>query len=402
MHRTLFDNTQPAVFVLDGNQRTALAVVRSLGRRGIRVMVGESTKQSLAGASRYCWKQVIYPSPTDDPERFSAEVSRITRENDIAVVLPMTDVTATIVLRHRSLLHDDALPFPSWESFDRLTNKCALAGHAASLGVSIPATICIGSREELSLALDRIDFPAVVKSAHSKIWFQGAWVGTGVRYVRSRDELVAAVEETPWLGQAPVLIQQCIEGEGQGVFALYDHGRPLAWFAHRRVREKPPSGGVSVLSESIPLLQQLRESTDKLLSSVGWHGVAMAEFKVSQDGRPYLIEVNGRFWGSLQLAVDSGVDFPYLLYRLATGQQVEPVTEFEIGRKCRWLFGDLDRLYLVMKGKQAGGMATKLRAVAEFLRLREPGMRYEVNRFDDMKPFLVELGNYIRAVAKKV
>lgn len=399
MSRLRLDHSLPAVLVLDGNQRSALAVVRSLGRRGVPVVVGEATARSLAGASRYCWRRIRYPSPLIDPEGFVTEVSRVVREYGMQV-LPVTDITTAIVLKHRSLFGEQVLPFPAWEDYERLTNKCSLARHAGSLGVLTPATLCIQNRDELPAVVDQIRFPAVVKAAYSKVWVRDTWVATSVQYVYSREDLFAAVAQLPWHGQAPILIQQCVVGEGQGVFALFDHGRPLVWFAHRRVREKPPSGGVSVLSESISLPQQMLESARTLLTSVGWHGVAMVEFKVSQDGRPYLIEVNGRFWGSLQLAVDSGADFPYLLYRLAIGQQVEPVTEFSIGRKCRWLLGDLDRLYLIIKGKQAGGMTTKLKAVAEFLRFREPGMRYEVNRLDDMKPFLFELGNYIRAIAK--
>ena len=394
------DHSLPAVLVLDGNQRSALAVVRSLGSQGVPVVVGESTARSLAGSSRYCWRQLCYPSPVVDPDGFVAEISRYVRENGVQLVLPVTDITTAIVLKNRSLFGEQARLFPALENYELLTNKCLLARYASDLGVLTPATVCIQHRDELPAAASQVRFPAVVKAAYSKVWVQNAWVATGVKYVRSRDELFAVVAQLPWHGQAPILIQQCVDGEGQGVFALFDHGRPLAWFAHRRLREKPPSGGVSVLSESIPLPQQMQKAANVLLTSAGWHGVAMVEFKVTQDGRPYLIEVNGRFWGSLQLAVDSGVDFPCLLYRLAIGKPVVPAAEYQVGRKSRWLLGDLDSLYLTLKNRQAGGVTAKLRAIIEFLRLRSPGMRYEVNRAGDMKPFLTELRSYILAVFK--
>ena len=81
----------------------------------------------------------------------------------------------------------------------------------------------------------------------------------------------------------------------------------------------------------------------KLLKLMKWYGVAMVEFKEDpRDGIAKLMEVNPRFWGSLQLAVFSGVDFPYLIYRMAKGESFEPVLTYGVGRRCRWLLpGDL-------------------------------------------------------------
>ena len=86
--------------------------------------------------------------------------------------------------------------------------------------------------------------------------------------------------------------------------------RPVAFFAHKRLRERPPWGGVSVLSESAEPDPRLKALARQLLDDACWHGVAMVEFKVAPDGTPYLMEINTRFWGSLQLAIDAGVDFP--------------------------------------------------------------------------------------------
>lgn len=127
----------------------------------------------------------------------------------------------------------------------------------------------------------------------------------------------ARIVASPQLFNYPFTIQSFVKGTGQGVFALFKHGSPVCYFSHRRLREKPPTGGVSVLSESAPLNQQLKESAERLLLSAKWHGVAMVEFRVAEDGTGYLMEVNPRFWGSLQLAIDSGVDFPWWLFWFA-------------------------------------------------------------------------------------
>jgi predicted ATP-grasp superfamily ATP-dependent carboligase len=164
------------------------------------------------------------------------------------------------------------------------------------------------------------------------------------------------------------------------------------------LREKPPSGGVSVLSESIEVDFQQREAATKILDSAKWHGVAMVEYKVASDGRPYLIEINPRFWGSLQLAIDAGIDFPELLYQLAIGGKLDVANSYKIGTKSRWLLGDLDHLYLTFRNGRSHGdrRASKWKTVIEFLNVSGESTRFEVNRWNDLSPFVFELRQYLR------
>ena len=149
------------------------------------------------------------------------------------------------------------------------------------------------------------------------------------------------------------MIQEKIIGPGTGLFTLYDTNRHLALFSHRRIREKPPSGGVSVVSESVPLDKEMVAAADKLLSAVGWTGVAMVEFKRDlKDGKAKLMEINGRFWGTLQLAVSSGVDFPVLLLEYLQGKPpADPIANYEIGHKLKWFLGTLDHLIIRLKNR---------------------------------------------------
>ncbi len=193
------------------------------------------------------------------------------------------------------------------------------------------------------------------------------------------------------------MLQECVPGRGQGVFAIYNHGKSIAFFSHQRLREKPPWGGVSVLSESTEADPALLKHAKSLLDAANWHGVAMVEFKVDGD-TPYLMEINTRFWGSLQLAIDAGVDFPWLLYQIACSQPIEPIKDYKTGVRLRWLLGDLDHLYLILKDKKAG-IGKKLRTIACFL---TPNRRtkHEVNRWGDLKPFAWEIKQYLRNILK--
>ena len=182
--------------------------------------------------------------------------------------------------------------------------------------------------------LDKLPpFPVVVKPALSKTNVGDEILSAGVMYAKDLDELLH-LYATVQILRYPSLIQEMITGEGTGLFTLFDKNKHLALFSHRRLLEKPPSGGVSVMSESIPLDQEMVDSASKLLSAVGWTGVAMVEFKRDiRDNKPKLMEINGRFWGSLQLAVASGVDFPSLFVDYCQGRSPQIIDHLLIRAK---------------------------------------------------------------------
>jgi hypothetical protein len=218
-----------------------------------------------------------------------------------------------------------------------------------------------------------------------------------VHYADTRDELVQLYEAVEYLRSEPSLIQRRIAGPGLGVFALFDRGRPITEFAHRRLREKPPSGGVSVLRESAPLDPRLKRAAVHLLGPLAWHGVAMLEFK--QDARTgdlFLMEVNGRFWGSLQLAIDAGIDFPWLACELALGRPVASPLEYRTGVTSRWLVGDFDHLLLRLCKRNSDlrlphSAPTRWQVVKDFFQFSGPDLHYEVISLRDPGPALHEL-----------
>jgi predicted ATP-grasp superfamily ATP-dependent carboligase len=121
----------------------------------------------------------------------------------------------------------------------------------------------------------------------------------------------------------------------------------------------------------------------------------MVEFKRdARDGVAKLLEINGRFWGSLQLSVDAGVDFPYLLYQLALAGDVEPVSTYATGVRLRWWLGDVDWLLLRLREPD------RLRALREFLTPAGRLARGEILRRDDPAPAVVELSQYLAAALR--
>ena len=397
------------VFVTDGNQRPALAIVRALGRRGVTVIVGNERPGSLAGSSRYCARQVTYPSPYDHRDAFDRFLQSFVAREQIDVVLPVTDVTTHAVCASQDRLQRHCrLAVPPFEAFELVTDKARLLEYAARCEVPVPRTHVVDGRARLAGVIDRVRYPAVVKPVRSRLRTAGGWVPGQAHYAHSRAGLERLFDAHDYLATHPSLIQERIVGPGVGMFALFDRGRLVAEFAHRRLREKPPAGGASVLSESLPVDPRLREFAVRMLGPIGWHGVAMMEYKQDRrTGELVLMEVNGRFWGSLELAIAAGVDFPFLACQLAQGIRPEATPQYEPGVKNRWILGDVDHLMLRLARSAealdlADGAPTTGRTLVEFLKVVDPKLHYEVLSGTDWRPFAVELRQYLLGLARSL
>lgn len=383
------------VLLTDGNERASLAVVRALGMKGYEVIVGAERLPCLASRSKYCRHAFLYASPTADQEGYVKSLLAAINHSRAEVLFPMTDIALNVVISERETFERATrLPLPSNESIGQAIDKGHLVTLAQSVGVPVPETIRVDSatyREVIALVSS---FPVIVKPCQSAVRIGHQWRKAGVHVPRNRDELQALFRDVDYL-QHPALIQKFIDGEGQAIFGLMDRGKVVALFAHRRIREKPPSGGVSVYRESLPVHPMMAEYAVRLLQHLNWHGVAMVEFRVERStGVPYLVEINGRFWGSLQLAIDAGLNFPLLLCKVMEGKPVDSAeASYASGIRSRWLLGDLDHLYMTMRGYgvSAGGRWQALKA---FCRFGQPNEYLEVLRWDDMKPFWHELSTY--------
>jgi predicted ATP-grasp superfamily ATP-dependent carboligase len=394
------------IFVTDGDQRPALAIVRALGRRGATVIVGEEMTPNLAASSRYCARGVIYPSPYRDRHAFDSFLLDFVRRERPDVVIPVTDVTTHAVCRNQDVLgRFTSLAVPPFESFELVSNKDSLLDRAKFAGIRTPRTLCVSSADEIDRVRHEIGYPVVIKPLRSKVMTESGWTMTNVRYADDEQDLRRELTSKETRRCGPWLIQERIIGPGVGVFGLFDRGELVAEFAHRRLREKPPSGGVSVLCESMPLPPGLRSEAARLLGPLGWHGVAMVEYKHdSNTGDFVLMEVNGRFWGSLQLAIDSGIDFPFLACELARGHRPVTAPTYTTGVRSRWVFGDLDHLLLRLFGRDripcVRGAPSRTRLIVDFFTERRA--RNEINRREDPGPARYEIRRYASALVRSV
>lgn len=393
-NRTARGKQMEKTLILDGNTRSALAATRALGRRGVPVVVAAESNKALSGASRYCSESFTYPDPLEDLRAFLSTVKAQCSRRGIRVIFPMTEISMAAVLKHREEFGNFQLPFVEFPAFEAMTDKWSLLKLAQRLNITIPHTHYIADARSLERAYPTLNFPVVLKPYRSMIWTKGHCTAASVKYAESVRELQRTVAQYEYFERNPFLLQEYVRGQAHGIFALYNHGQPVASFAHRRLRENPPSGGVSVLCESVEKNPEAWRMARTILDYMAWHGVAMVEFKVTAEGKPYLMEVNGRFWGSLQLAIDAGVDFPWLLYQLATGRALDPSNGYAAGVRSRWLLGDLARLYKVLAGNELPpGLQPpgRMRSILQFLDFFDMNTHCEENRWHDVRPVFSQL-----------
>jgi len=387
------------VLVTDGEQRSALAVVRSLGRANHRVEVASVSGRSMSGASRYSREDHVTPDPLAEPDDFGTAILDLVEERRIEALLPISEASLRALLPLRSRLPGVLLPFADAETFAAVSDKKRILMEARAVGIAVPEQAVLEDRTVPAAELP--EFPLVLKPYVSVTRDGNRNRKLGVAHVSNRAELEEALRLFP-NAAFPVMAQRRIIGPGVGIFILRWEGRTIARFAHRRIREKPPSGGVSAYRESITVPESWFERSELLLDGLGWTGVAMVEYKVDEaTGRPFLMEINGRFWGSLQLAIDAGVDFPRLLLEVSSGMSAPVAPEYRSGVRLRWEWGDLDHLVARLRRSDSSlhlpaDSPSKIATIRQVLLPWRPGERWEVLRPDDPRPFMRESALWFR------
>lgn len=328
----------------------ALTIVRSLGRKGISVTTGSSHPFSLASSSKYSNNSMIYPSPLKNPGEFIKVIRHYLENNPHDLLIPVHSEDTFILARYASSFSGIThFPFQNAEDMIKVNDKSNLAHIAKELDIPVPKTWIPHELSDINSISREIRFPAVIK-------LRDRTSSVGQSYVYSPDELVRVYCNTVHTYNLTPLeypiIQEFISGTGFGVSLLYNNGDLRARFTHKRLREFPVSGGPSTCRISTRH-QKMEEYATRLLEHFSWHGVAMVEFKLGTDNIPYLLEVNPRFWGSINQAIRSGVDFPYLLYQMTIEGDIRPVLSYREGVVTRNCMLDICSLFLGLRRKDS-------------------------------------------------
>ena len=345
------------VLVLDGDENQAVACTRDLANAGYRVAVGDIMRLPKAALSRSASARLQYASPRLDATAFAGQLERAVGSivERGAVLLPMTEATTLAVSTHRDRLAAAGyrMVLPPHDTLLLAFDKRRTSAIADACGIRTPQQVSVDSDEGVARAC-ALEHPVVIKASESNmVTARGVVASPRPQYSTDPARTHAIVTSLRAAG-VQTLVQEFIGGAGVGFFGLYRHGVMERAFAHRRLRDVHPTGSGSSYRESIALTPELQRAGSALLDAMHWHGAAMVEFKQRPDGSLVFIEVNGRLWNSLALAVGAGATFPRWLARLACDEPLDPSPPYRVGLRARWIVGDLRHLGAVVRGKPAG------------------------------------------------
>jgi D-aspartate ligase len=384
----------PSGAVVMGADYRALGVVRSLGRRRIPVWVVKQGGHLVAAASRYTPRTVPWPDGSDSGKiEFLLDLGA--KHNlDGWLLIPTDDYTVGLASVHyQALAKRYRVTVPPWEKLRWVCDKRLLHELAGKLGIHQPWTLSPSDRAQLE-AID-CPFPVIIKPAvrlqPSNLAIPKAWIA------ENRDSLLARYEQASAILPAKdLLVQEIIPGGGEAQFsyaALCDHGRCVASVVARRTRQFPMDfGQLSTYVETVDL-PELIAPAERLLATVRFHGLAEVEFKRDpRNGRFKVLDINPRVWGWHTLSKRAGVDFPYLLWLLLTG---EPVHHLRGRAGERWVHLSAD-LRMAVEEILGGRLS-----LWDYLRSIRGPLESALFSWDDPLPGLVDLPLFAYAAGKR-
>ncbi len=393
------------VLLLGSKTTRDYAILRSLARIGIKVTVSkEPDQKSPFLRSRYIDATITLPNKTNSTDWIS-KLSEHLDDHNYDLIIPPDDYTTHSIHENRWLQEKALINLPSYSSWDQTYNKEKTYLLADQLQISVPQLINIFSEAELyETDFSAWSFPLVIKPLNSKVTTRSGMIWLKHDIVRDVHALISRAVGI--LKYSSISIQQYCPGIGMGHGVLAHSGNILSDFQWIRVHE-PPKGGASSYRKSIAPNPLILESSARLIEALDWTGVAMVEYRYDPlTKRNWLMEINGRFWGSLPLAIESGADFPVMLYQLLVEDKKEfNNVSYKTNIYCRNIQKDVSWF---IDNYRASKNDPYLNRVPLADILKEPGNiirgreRSDELHLDDPLPGIFALGETIYQLFKKV
>lgn len=396
------------VIVLGIDTPIGLTVVRELGRHGVTVHGIGRSEQAIGTRSRYCMTSSVRPSGQSLAEWLPAQIEKVGAKALLAI--SEDDLVALAALPEE--ISGCRILTPRAEPLSVVLDKRRTLEAAAAIEIDVPKSWQPQTGEDFRAKAAELTFPLVAKWPDPprivKILNDAGITLHKAEFVEGTAALETLLARYAPLGQWP-LIQQYCAGIGLGQMFHIETGTATLRFQHRRCHEWPPEGGVSTLCMSEPLEQhqKQRELSEKLLHSIGWQGAAMVEYRFdAMTGRYWLMEINGRFWGSLPLASHAGAEFAWEAYAQAFGEDLSQSRSYRAGVRARFMIPETRRLLRILFKRSAiVDPVFKARPLADlfdyFVGFIDPRMRYYVFSWRDPMPFVSDMASIFKKALRR-
>ena len=359
-------------------------MVRSLGRRGIDVHVGDSSPLAMSRYSRYAKTFTRLPEFFKEPDAYFHALQKALERTRAKVLLPCHEDVELVIKKREKLPKGVKLALPAANMWSAAEDKLLYVDRVAKAGCPVPRTFHVQSEAELDSALSDLMPPFVIKTRIGNS-------AKGVRIVNTRKEarreFFALVEAFGLSAERWPTVQEFIQGDKIGFLGVFAGGKHVSSIVFEIKRSKGAENfGTStyrvVIDDPVTKANAIRA-----MESLNWHGVVDMDWVRDGDGVARLIDINGRLGGATALTYISGMDLPYLWYRIALGETNISEHDIKIGAKARWILGDmLGMIDSVRKGKW-GECIDVLTPVS--------GCRHDDLDIRDPAPFFFQAADYL-------
>ena len=392
------DRIRRTALIVDGNTGPSLAVVRSLGRQGWRIVVPAGSR---AARSRFANQIVELADAVAEPQAFSAGLARLSDQLMLDVVIPSTDASLEAC----------------WRVVGERNEPHVLGGDEGTVRMALDKVECLRAAEKHGFPVPRWFAPDSTREARDAVAALGAsfvvkprrsFVPVGGELHHRRHVVLSGHEDLEAVmsglaeptGELPVL-QELVPGRSLSVSAVVHDGQVVGSVARETFTFHPVAGGTSVWKRTIDPGEVGVAEALRLLCDIGLEGLAEVEYQVGADGSPRLMEIGPRIHGWIPLAIAAGVDLPLLAARVAVGQDVGPVTPYRVGVEMRWPAGELLRLQAALAPHSSLPPDVKRTTVmAGLWPPWRPGMRYDGIDLTDPRPWITRPRSLRRRVQR--
>lgn len=367
--------------ILNGENRGGLGLVRSFGKKGIPVFVGGRRLLSRSLYSKYCKGGFVYSPVHEGIEKMHEDIIKNVKKFKPDVLFPVSSDTTHTVLKYidEYKKYCNIIPTLDFKRFNIFDDKETLTKEAIKVKCPTPKTYFPKSLESVKELSEHIDYPVLIKPRIGS-------TAQGIVRASSSEELIKKYDQISHQKKIEGLydptrptIQEFIPGEVYTAYVLFNKGKHIASMVNKFNRTYPVPYGPQ-LSNITVSNDRIRNLAITLFKRLKWHGCANTHFIVDErDNIPKMIEINPRIWATIESSVNAGVNFPYMLYKMALGEKVKENKRYKINQKFRWiLFGEL--LYLVKS-------TNKLKTIKEYMNFKNT--KTEID-FTDIKPHLIQ------------
>ncbi len=390
-------NSRIKLLLVGASNKSTRSIARSLQKHNCETYVLNDEDLAVS-KSKYIKEYLLKPAIKYNIVAYKNEIINTITKYGINVIIPNTDLAIDVILRFKQEIEAlvPVLGLNKPEVYKYAHNKHELLKKAATFGLKTPRYIYV---DDLNLLPDlkQLKYPVVVKPVSSAKISNQNHFGYKVSFPKNKEELINTLREL--VCNTPVMIQEYIEGYGIGYNIYAINGEIKSEYIHKRLKE---NSGVSSYRKIIPLQSyEVKEKIHALIKNIVWNGVGMVEFRIDKNNVPYLMEMNGRFFGSTELGVKAGYDFPSFLFTDQYLKAPKITTKTENYYSLRMLHDEV--LLEMAKLVQTKNILVFLKWFFSLFNLILPQNFLEDNFFNDPK-FVMNLYGYDlkRIKAKKI